>query len=48
MTAERTQFGKIDLNSCDREPIHIPGSIQPHVVLLVVGSRDLDIKGHAR
>ena len=25
----------IDLSSCDREPIHIPGSIQPHGVLLV-------------
>ena len=25
----------IDLNSCDREAIHIPGSIQPHGMLLV-------------
>ena len=25
----------IDLSSCEREPIHIPGSIQPHGVLLV-------------
>lgn len=25
-----------DLGSCDREPIHIPGSIQPHGLLLVV------------
>ncbi|WP_448100663.1 GAF domain-containing protein [Luteibacter jiangsuensis] len=25
-----------DLTRCDREPIHIPGSIQPHGVLLVV------------
>jgi light-regulated signal transduction histidine kinase (bacteriophytochrome) len=25
-----------DLNACDREPIHIPGSVQPHGVLLVV------------
>ena len=25
----------IDLRSCDREPIHMPGSIQPHGVLLV-------------
>jgi chemotaxis family two-component system sensor kinase Cph1 len=24
-----------DLNACDREPIHIPGSIQPHGLLLV-------------
>src|SRR5919202_841848 len=26
----------LDLTNCDREPIHIPGSIQPHGVLLVV------------
>jgi two-component system, chemotaxis family, sensor kinase Cph1 len=25
-----------DLTNCDREPIHIPGAIQPHGVLLVV------------
>jgi light-regulated signal transduction histidine kinase (bacteriophytochrome) len=25
----------IDLSECDREPIHVPGSIQPHGVLLV-------------
>jgi light-regulated signal transduction histidine kinase (bacteriophytochrome) len=25
-----------DLTACDREPIHIPGSIQPHGVLVVV------------
>ena len=27
---------QIDQTACDREPIHIPGSIQPHGVLLVV------------
>jgi chemotaxis family two-component system sensor kinase Cph1 len=27
---------KIDLSNCDREPIHIPGHIQPHGLLLVV------------
>lgn len=26
----------IDTTDCDREPIHIPGSIQPHGILLVV------------
>ncbi len=26
----------IDLTDCDREPIHIPGAIQPHGLLLVV------------
>ncbi|HVY89201.1 MAG TPA: HWE histidine kinase domain-containing protein [Hyphomonadaceae bacterium] len=29
------EFGKADLTNCDREPIHIPGSIQPHGVMLV-------------
>ena len=24
----------IDLTNCEREPIHIPGTIQPHGVLL--------------
>ncbi len=31
----------IDLTNCEREPIHIPGSIQPHGVLLAaVGPED--------
>jgi light-regulated signal transduction histidine kinase (bacteriophytochrome) len=25
---------KVDLTNCDREPIHIPGSIQPYGCLL--------------
>ncbi len=29
----------IDLSACEREPIHIPGSVQPSGVLLVVDSR---------
>lgn len=29
----------LDLANCDREPIHIPGSIQPHGVLLVADAR---------
>lgn len=28
--------GTPDLTNCDREPIHIPGSIQPHGALLVI------------
>ncbi|MFC3860127.1 ATP-binding protein [Deinococcus antarcticus] len=32
----------IDRNNCEREPIHIPGSVQPHGALLVVdGGSDL-------
>lgn len=26
----------VDLTNCDREPIHIPGSIQPHGILLAI------------
>lgn len=29
------RFGEADLSNCDREPIHIPGSIQPHGAMLV-------------
>lgn len=38
MTGERDL---IDLTNCDREPIHIPGSIQPHGVLLVMTEPEL-------
>ena len=31
----------VDLSNCDREPIHIPGTIQPHGVLLAVTEPDL-------
>lgn len=34
---------ELDLTSCDREPIHVPGSIQPHGALLVVQPHDLAI-----
>lgn len=34
MNAEVPKFGETDLTNCDREPIHIPGSIQPHGLLL--------------
>ncbi len=29
-------YGDVDLTTCDREPIHIPGAIQPHGVLLAL------------
>ncbi len=32
-----------DLTNCDREPIHIPGSIQPHGLLFVLQVPDLTI-----
>ncbi|MDB6015358.1 MAG: multi-sensor signal transduction histidine kinase [Gammaproteobacteria bacterium] len=38
------RFGEADLANCDREPIHIPGSIQPHGVLLVVDRHGLAVE----
>jgi light-regulated signal transduction histidine kinase (bacteriophytochrome) len=35
------QTSQPDLTSCDREPIHLPGSIQPHGALLVVDEAGL-------
>lgn len=33
----------VDLTNCDREPIHVPGAIQPHGVLLVLYGPNLEI-----
>ena len=33
----------VDLTNCDREPIHIPGAIQPHCILLVVSRSEWKI-----
>jgi light-regulated signal transduction histidine kinase (bacteriophytochrome) len=33
----------MDLSRCENEPIHIPGSIQPHGVLLGIGEPDLKV-----
>ena len=33
----------VDLTDCDREPIHIPGTIQPYGVLLVLAEPALTI-----
>jgi light-regulated signal transduction histidine kinase (bacteriophytochrome) len=33
----------IDLSNCDREPIHIPGSIQPHGFMLILQEPELKI-----
>ena len=32
-----------DLTNCDREPIHIPGAILPHGVLIVVDSETFNV-----
>lgn len=37
-------FGEADLTNCERELIHLAGSIQPHGVLLVLDERDLHVK----
>lgn len=34
---------KVDLTNCDREPIHIPGSIQPHGFMLILQEPELKI-----
>jgi two-component system, chemotaxis family, sensor kinase Cph1 len=34
---------RIDLTTCDREPIHIPGTIQPHGVLFALSGPDLHL-----
>ncbi|MNS35690.1 Phytochrome-like protein cph1 [compost metagenome] len=33
----------LDLDNCSKEPIHIPGAIQPHGFLLVLAAADLSI-----
>ena len=35
--------GSLDLTTCDREPIHIPGSIQPHGILLIADAQSLEV-----
>ena len=44
VSVDSIRFGEADLTTCDREPIHIPGSIQPHGVLLVVDRRELAVE----
>ena len=35
---------KTDLTNCDREPIHIPGSIQPHGAMLVLDAESFTLR----
>lgn len=44
MSSDSVAFGAADLSNCDREPIHIPGSVQPHGGLLVVDRRGLKVE----
>lgn len=41
--APAPEFGEADPTNCDREPIHIPGSIQPHGLLLALDPDTLRI-----
>src|SRR5579883_2688249 len=43
MAASPPHVAAADLESCAREPIHTPGSIQPHGALLVVRPADLTV-----
>jgi light-regulated signal transduction histidine kinase (bacteriophytochrome) len=44
MTVAAVRFGEADLTTCDREPIHLPGSIQPHGMLLVIDRQTLTVE----
>ena len=37
----------VDLTNCDREPIHIPGSIQPHGVLIALDGAMITVLRHS-
>jgi chemotaxis family two-component system sensor kinase Cph1 len=43
MTSSSSSNG-IDVTSCDREPIHIPGGIQPHGFLINVNPEDFSVR----
>jgi chemotaxis family two-component system sensor kinase Cph1 len=43
MTPPGRSVAQADLTDCDREPIHIPGSIQPHGVLLALDPASMTI-----
>jgi two-component system, chemotaxis family, sensor kinase Cph1 len=42
-TTTNPAFGQADLTNCERELIHLAGSIQPHGVLLVLAESDLRV-----
>lgn len=41
--AEHPPFGQADLSNCERELIHLSGSVQPHGVLLVLSEPRLEV-----
>lgn len=46
-TAITSPAASLDISKCDREPIHVPGSIQPHGSLLVIDPEGLKMVGGA-
>ena len=36
MTSKGIDFATVDLDNCHREPIHVPGYIQPHGLLFAL------------
>ncbi|MEM8809283.1 MAG: ATP-binding protein [Cyanobacteria bacterium P01_G01_bin.38] len=40
LTDPELSISAVDIDNCDREPIHIPSAIQPHGVLLVLAEAD--------
>ena len=44
MTATAPPTRDLDLTACEREPIHVPGSIQPHGILFVLTPETLQIR----
>jgi light-regulated signal transduction histidine kinase (bacteriophytochrome) len=43
MADQPAAFGSADLTNCDREQIHLPGSIQPHGALLAMEPAELKV-----
>ncbi|MGU3540623.1 histidine kinase dimerization/phosphoacceptor domain -containing protein [Methylobacterium sp. A54F] len=43
----RVRAEPVDASICEREPIHIPGSIQPNAVMLAADTRGLRILAHS-
>lgn len=41
--AMRQVGAQVDLTACDREPIHVPGAVQPHGLLLIAEPQTLTI-----
>ncbi len=46
-TATNAPSANPDISQCDREPIHIPGTIQPHGFLLLIDASELTVIGGA-